>query len=692
MKESFAQRDIFWQELKENKRNLFSFLYDGKQIFSTELDCKINSTRQTESQELTELEYFLTDSGISFKLKFKIFKNFPYIEYEAFVHNSGDSKSGIIEEIKTLDLQGIAEQAYYGVMTLPQTNFSHAGNRLKVSYYLGTFCTAHDFIRIDRRLYPQPGEDSLQLNSESLTRTSERALPFFRVDFDDLNGYDIGVGWSGGWKADFSLKSETSLINAFKYGKTWKVNSGLQRAHFCVEPNETLRLPGYFIGFRNNVTVRNFINTHRRFMLTHHAPYDSKGKLLLPPLSMISWGGSPTEDMKKSLLLCKEKELPFEVHWIDAGWQGHDGPCPHFCDLKEGDPPSDWPIRVGNNRINNYAHPNGMSEIADFARECGLKTMLWFELERCHRDCGSPIIKEHPEWFLDNQFQSLIYNLGNDEACDHITNWVLEFLENERIEYYRQDQNINFYEFWAAHDAPDRVGVHEMKHINNLYRFWRTLREKRPDMIIDNCASGGRRLDYMLATYSFPLCQSDYETFMDFNYSCLHLENFYLNEVYPLHSLISWMPNGDSYAMLSSGCGTGVASCLWHTAPALKAIPQNYDFDSMRKHLFAIKEMRQLLIDGNYYQLTKDSEDLSQFCAMQAHDEAKKSGYVLIFSRPETEDDEFIAILNEIDSEATYEVRDFASNTTSRIKGSDFRYIRKKMAKRSVLLYFYKQI
>ncbi len=692
MEKSFIQRNVFWEELKNNKKNLFSLVYDGKHFNSTELACQLKNTQKYEDKELAEIAWTVPDSGINLTLKFSIFQDFPYIEYETFLHNSSEDRSGIIEELKMLSLQGTLEQPYYGIMKLPNTDFSAAGNRLKVSYYLGTFCTAHDFIRIDRRLYPQPGEDTLRLISEQSRRSSERALPFFRVDLDDSNGYDIGVGWSGAWQAEFSLKSETSLRNSFKYGKNWEVSSGMQKNHFCMEPNETLRAPGYFIGFRNGVTVRDFINIHRHFMLKYHAPYDSHNKLLLPPLSMISWGGSPTADMKKSLLLTKEKELPFEVHWIDAGWQGHDGPCPHFCDAKPGDPPSDWPIRVGNNRINNYAHPNGMSEIADFARECGLKTMLWFELERSHKDCSSPLIKEHSEWFLDNPSQSLIFNLGNDDACEWVTNFVLDFLERERIEYYRQDQNINFDETWELHDAPDRIGVHEMKHINNLYRFWSKLREKRPDMIIDNCASGGRRLDYMLATYSFPLCQSDYETFMDFNYSCLHLENFYLNEVYPLHSLISWMPNNDSYAMLSSGCGTGVASCLWHTRPALEALPKDYDFDSLRKHLVAIREMREFLVNGNYYQLTKDSEDLSQFCAMQVHEPKSGAGYVLVFSRPETEDDEFLTLLSEIEEGATYEVRDFASGVVAKVKGKDFRYYHKIMPKRSVALTFYKKI
>lgn len=689
MKNSFAQRDLFFEEIKQNKRNLFSFVHNEKQILSSQLACRIVNTQKDKNKEIVEILWELADTGIELTLKFSLFTDFPYLEYESFLHNPGNKDSAIIDDLKMLDLKENLETPYYGNMILQGLNFSSAGNRVKVSYYLGSFSCAHDFIRIDKRLHPQPGEETLQLNSEDYSRPSERALPFFRVDFDDLNGYDIGVGWSSGWIADFSLKSKTDRCNPWQFGSEFTLSSGMAHTHFYVKTGETLRSPGYFIGFRNGIKVQNFINVHRRFMMTHHAPHDSKGNLILPPLAAASWGGVETENMKKVLRAIKENDLPFEVHWIDAGWQGHDGPCPHFAE----DPKSDWPKRVGSNRINGYAHPNGLSEITDFARECGLKTMVWFESERYHKECGDPLLQEHPDWFLDSPYGSYIFDLGNPDACDWLLKWTLDFMEKEKIEFYRQDQNINMRETWRQSDAPDRIGVLEMKHTDNLYKLWSALRAARPDMYIDNCASGGRRLDYMLATYSFPLCQSDYETFADYNYSCVHLENYYLNEVYPVHSTLSWMPDGDSYAILSGGCGMGIGSKRWNFPSRYPKNEDDFDYDTLRKHLLAIREMRTLMAKGNYYQLSRSPEDLSEFCAMQAHDPDKQEGYVLVFRRPETEDDEFITLLPEIADNAEYEIRDFITGDITRISGKEFRYFRKQMPeRRSVSLQFYKKI
>lgn len=687
MEKSFAQRDLFLEEIKQNKRDLFSFVYDEKKFLSSQLEHSIVNTQKDKKKDIIEILWHLAGTGINLTLKFSVFTDFPYLEYSSFLHNPGTADSDIISDLKMLELKENPETPYYGNMTLQKLQFSHAGNRVKISYYLGSFCSAHDFIRIDKRLCPQPGEDTLCLNGENFSRPSERALPFFRVDLDDLNGYDIGVGWSGSWRADFSLKSNTTPGNHMQMGREFTLCSGMSHSRFYVKPGETLRAPGYFIGFRNGIKVRDFINIHRRFMMTHHAPHDSKGAPLLPPLCVNSWGGVETENMKKILRLVKEKDLPFEVHWIDAGWQGHDGPCPHFAE----DPQSDWPQRVGSNRINGYAHPKGLSEITDFARECGLKTMVWFEPERYYKKCGDPLLKEHPDWFLENSGSNYILDLGNPEACEWLIKWLLDFLEKERIEFYRQDQNINMQPIWRECDAPDRIGVLEMKHINNLYKVWSALRTARPDMYIDNCASGGRRLDYMLATYSFPLCQSDYETFADYNYSCVHLENYYLNEVYPIHGTLSWMPDGDSYAILSGGCGMGIGSKRWNFP---SRYPQDdFDYDTYRKHLLVIREMRSLMARGNYYQLSRSPEDLSEFCAMQAHDPEKNEGYVILFRRPETEDEEFIALLQEIDPEAVYEIRDFMTDDVTKVSGREFRYFRRSMPeRRTVSLQFYKKL
>ena len=47
--------------------------------------------------------------------------------------------------------------------------------------------------------------------------------------------------------------------------------------------------------------------------------------------------------------------------------------------------------------------------------------------------------------------------------------------------------------FWRANDAPDRQGITEIRHVEGYLAFWDALRARHPGMLIDSCASGGRR-------------------------------------------------------------------------------------------------------------------------------------------------------------------------------------------------------
>ena len=106
---------------------------------------------------------------------------------------------------------------------------------------------------------------------------------------------------------------------------------------------------------------------------------------------------------------------------------------------------------------------------------------------------------------------------------DHISN----FIQTEGVTIYRQDFNFDPAPYWKAMDAPDRVGIAEMKHIEGLYAFWDALLARNPGLLIDNCASGGRRIDLETIGRSIPLWRTDYQYFEPNGYQChtygLHL-------------------------------------------------------------------------------------------------------------------------------------------------------------------------
>ena len=106
-----------------------------------------------------------------------------------------------------------------------------------------------------------------------------------------------------------------------------------------------------------------------------------------------------------------------------------------------------------------------------------------------------------------------LFNLGNPAARAWLTDHVDAMLTREGIDFYRQDFNIDPLSYWRANDAPDRQGLTEMRHIEGYLAYWDELRRRHPGLLIDSCASGGRRNDLETLRRAVPLLRSDYQAF-----------------------------------------------------------------------------------------------------------------------------------------------------------------------------------
>ena len=99
--------------------------------------------------------------------------------------------------------------------------------------------------------------------------------------------------------------------------------------------------------------------------------------------------------------------------------------------------------------------------------------------------------------------------LGDERAWQYCFDILTEKIDKLNISVYRQDFNFHPLAYWRKYDTEDRKGITEIKHINGLYRLWDALLEKYPYLLIDNCASGGRRIDIETLRRSVPLWRSD---------------------------------------------------------------------------------------------------------------------------------------------------------------------------------------
>jgi alpha-galactosidase len=71
--------------------------------------------------------------------------------------------------------------------------------------------------------------------------------------------------------------------------------------------------------------------------------------------------------------------------------------------------------------------------------------------------------------------------------------WLTRIVRDYRVDWLKWDNN-----FWASCDPPGRAGFGNYAHVLGLYEVLDYLRQEFPDLIIENCASGGNRMDYGL--------------------------------------------------------------------------------------------------------------------------------------------------------------------------------------------------
>ncbi len=651
----YSFKEILELFAPDSKLKPFSFSFDGQKADLSTITAK----RESLTEEQYHLIYDVVPGEVRVILEVRQFRDFPVIEYTPYLENYGTKPSPVISDFHALDIES-EDPLTYGNQKLKEVEL-FVGGRISVRYNLGSNAAPTDFLPQKRDIFSRVGCNKLELECHGAWCSTDY-LPFFGIDTDQMNGINLGIGWNGAWR--FCVEKEVGKY-ALGGGRKSRIHCGMKRAQFRILPGERLMQPGVLLHFRENKNIRDGQNEFRRFMLAHNAPRDSKGNLQKPPMCFCTWGGLASCKQKERLELIRKKQLPYENLWIDAGWMGKDGECPHF--LEDSPVKSDWYSRVGSWEINRFVHPEGLRPVSDAAHEANMRTLVWFETTRIAPRSGSNLLTEHPEWLLGNveavrngTGSDLLLNIGIPEARDYLTGIVVDIMKKENIDDYREDFNIDAWNFWCSGDTPDRIGVTEMKYVENFYKFWADIRKHFPDSFIDNCSGGGRRLDYKSAMLSFPMCQSDFACYSEYEEECITLENMYLDDWLPLHGTLNWGENDPYHAACALGGGYG--SKIWQFNG--REVAADHDYDMHRKLLQWGKLLRDMHLMGDVYPLIDSPElDMTKWNALQTHLPEKDAGAVQIFRRKQSLSSVQKLTLAGIVPEASYTVNTFSGKS-----------------------------
>ena len=613
----------------------FSFVYDGKPSAGLLRKWKYTAQR-VESSEPGVREYLYSyqdrRSGLKVECRVKGFSDFGAVEWVLNFKNLSDANSATIEQVKVLDLD----------LTSP------GEGSFTVHYADGSHVSKADFHQRTKVLAPG---DSLYMAPEGGRSSDHTGFPFMNLEASNGRGAIVAVGWTGNWYVDVSQQMPGTATLA----------SGMKNLNLYLLPGETIRTPLVCMLFWQGEDRMVGHNMFRRFMLAHHSP-KLNGRFAEYPFSGgYSWGDPApcneycclTEDF--ALALTKRYAqfgIVPEVFWLDAGWyKGCGGP--DFTG-------KNWYNTVGTLEVDEKRFPNGLKPLSEAAHEAGAKFMVWFEPERVA--VGSQIAEEHPEWLLkrSNDPNNLLFDLGNPEALNWMCEHIGDLIEKNGIDYYRQDFNMHISPYWAEADEPDRVGIHEIRHVEGLYAYWDYLRERFPGLLIDNCAGGGRRLDLETMSRSAPLWRTDYSYGEVNGYQChTYGLNFYL----PIHG--TGLYKTDPYSVRSA---LGSAAVLNWKLNVLEG-----SIADMQQIIAQYKELRPYYYE-DYYPLTGTARELTSdnaWLAYQMHRPSDQSGIVVAFRRKDNQQDSIRVRLRGVDPAKTYRVLNDNDGTVATRSGAE---------------------
>ncbi len=646
--------------------NRFSFLYDGKSFTEYKF-----TKKQTEKDNVITTEYLLDDGLKITNVATKYPCGWEWVNY---FENTSDKPSLMISDISDCDIN----------LELPhedETAFSTFITPFEETTQLyspvGSTCSSEDFSVSVGTMKKQGTDGVLKLNStvEITTtsgRSSEDKAPFFNIHKNG-KGYIIAIGWTGQWFCNFTRNADDVLIK-----------SGIMNTDFKMLPGEKFRTSSVVImPYEGDVVSSQ--NKWRRFVKENFSLIGKKGRDSHGPLCALIWGGLESKKVLERIDVINKNNLPTDYVWMDAGWYGVDAqPSPdEFRD--------DWFLTTGDWRVSKHIHPDGLCDVSEKIHSSGKKFLLWFEPERVCKT--SPIMKEHPEYFLPHRFPDrpdLLLNLGDDEAWEYCFKTLSEVIEKIGIDCYRQDCNCFPYGFFRYQESEDRKGVREIKYINGLYKLWDALLEKFPHLIIDNCASGGRRIDIETLRRSIPLWRSDAQCFAN-----------YPPEIAQCHTVNygTWMPYSgsgtgrlyDTYRIRSS---YSPAMAFAHGLTERENFGENEEeITLLKKHLDEYVKIRDYLTE-DMYPLTQVSTRTDIWSATQYDRPENGDGMIQVFRRENSPYNTASFNLGNINTSKTYTFTDIDTNEEIVLNGNELitnGFEVKLKEKRSSKIYLYKR-
>lgn len=286
----------------------------------------------------------------------------------------------------------------------------------------------------------------------------------------------------------------------------------------------------------------------------------------------------PTTE-KEFPLIEKAAQLGAELYCMDAGW------------YSEG---YWWPL-VGEWEVCENRFTGGIKKVFNHIRSCGMKAGIWLEPEVMGID--SPLVPKFEDCFFKRHGKNIISNgryqldFRKQKVIDHLNKTVDRLINNLGVTYFKFDYNID--PVLGTETDADSQGDGLLQ-CNEAYLKWvDSLYERYPDLVIENCASGGMRMDYASLKHFGLQSVSDASLYHEFS----HMAAMIPTAVIPEQAGIWVVPMADnSEEQIAFASVNAMLNRMYISGETGKLNPEQ--FEVLKQSVSCYKSIRGDLVDS----------------------------------------------------------------------------------------------
>ncbi len=211
--------------------------------------------------------------------------------------------------------------------------------------------------------------------------------------------------------------------------------------------------------------------------------------------------GDPTEEKELPLIAAAAK-AGCEYFVIDAGW---------YAEIKE-----DWSPTIGAWRPTSSRWPHGLKFVLDQIRQQGMIPGLWLEPEVA--GAKSQLAQKPDNWFFVRHGKRVLKNsrylldFRNPEVRGYLDQVIARLVDEYGVGYIKMDYNVDSLQ--GTELNADSFGQGLLEH-NRAHLAWLDgILTRYPDLIIENCGSGGGRMDYAMLSRLQIQSMTDQENYL----------------------------------------------------------------------------------------------------------------------------------------------------------------------------------